>query len=537
MLEKKQLDTLDHGPFDVIVLGAGVSGLVTLKALLDQGFRARALDREQEIGGNWYQHRYPGCRNDTCVPTYQYNQPGNKTDFRWSELYPSRDEILRYLHTFVQNFNLRNDIESDTTIIQAHWHQDCRQWQLLDHKGFTWKARFVVACTGYLSEKKLPDFAESSSSPELSFHIKDWPEDLDINGRRVGVVGTGAAGVQLIEEIADTVKNLYIFQRTPNLALPRKQQSLAGLSDADFEAWSMAVADRVLKSKDGSQYFTRHESDSGGYDDASKEEKLLQEGGLALWGVDNLLGDREINNKAYWAWYEHVRPRIESTERQEKLAPQRFRPGFGTKRPCLENRYFELFNSRHVELIDLNQDPIQRLTTEGVETKHGIYPVDVLVYATGYDAILGSLLGIDIVGEDGQSLQSHWSDRVKTYLGMQTTGCPNFFFVNGPQAPTALAISPTLAEFQGRWIADCLTYMKHHNRSVISTVPESEDRWVHSLERSAQHNLIRDSGSWVMRQTNPEGLLESLCYLDGLPSYRNHCEVEAKSAYPGFCMT
>ncbi|MCJ1277859.1 hypothetical protein MMC21_005673 [Puttea exsequens] len=536
---------IDNEPeLDALVVGAGWAGLWACYKLKKQGLRVRLVEASPDVGGVWYYSRYPGCRNDTEVPLYEYSDPKLWQEWNWSERFPAQPEIYRYLYWVSEKLNVREDMQFNTRINAAHWDEQGKFWRLYTKDGPYARARFFLPCSGYTTIKYIPQY-KGALSFKHAYHTSEWPSGLSCKGKRVGVVGNAASGIQVIEAISSEVSHLTVFQRTPNLATPMAQEKYTAESMAELKKdYPRRLGNRV--SRNGYDVPPRNRCT---FEDTPEErrefyESLWARGGLAFWmsNYKDLLTSSAANTEAYNFWRLKVRARIEDPIIADHLAPSTPPHPFGTKRPSLETRYFEVFNQPNVRLINLSCDAISEITPRGITTSSGQHhDLDIIVFATGFDFLVGSILAMGIRGVNGLSINSKWDitpsgSGVWTHLGLMTSGFPNMFFPMGPQAPSALGLTPQMAEVQGDWIAGCVAEMRARGKGVIEAGAEAERGWKREVRRAAEENLMGRGDSWYLGVNIPGRKREALCYFGGVDRYIRTLQECAKEGYTGFNM-
>ena len=526
---------------DVLVVGAGFAGLYQLDRLRKLGFSVRVFEAGADIGGIWYWNCYPGARVDTYGPIYQYSREDLWREWNYSELYPSWEEVREYFHYVDKKLDLSRDVRFNTRVSAAEFDEDRNQWIIQADDGSVVRARFFVLCTGFGSKPYIPALEGLESFGGEWHHTAKWPQEgLDFTGKRVGVIGTGASGVQVIQEASRHAAHLTVFQRTPNLALPMRQKKL------DEET------SRRMK-EDYPARFRRRGEVFGGFDfdfmpksalEVSPQERLAiyedlwAKGGFYSWigTFNDVLMNEEANRTAYAFWRDKTRARIKDPAVADKLAPMDPPHPFGVKRPSLEQYYYEVFNQDNVTLVDLRKSPIERITPKGVKTRDGEHELDILVLATGFDAVTGGLTSIDIRGTQGVTLKDKWAKGARAHLGMASAGFPNLLYIYGPQSPSAFCNGPTCAELQGELVVECLEYLRQRGLTRIEATTVAEESWRdYSIELS-QAGLFTQADSWYMGANVPGKPREMLAYTGGLPAYLQKCKECAEKGYEGFAL-
>ncbi len=523
---------------DALIIGAGFSGVYQLHRLRQQGFSVRLFEAGADLGGIWHWNCYPGARVDSHVPNYEFSMEELWRDWNWTERFPAWDELRRYFQYVDGKLDLSRDIRFETRVTEAVFDPDNNLWHIVSEDGHNVWARFFITCTGFASKAYVPDFTGLNDFTGPSFHTGHWPQEgLDMAGQRIGVIGTGASGIQVIQEAGKVASHLNVFQRTPNLALPMQQRILD------------KVTQQKMKEHYPEIFRQRDESDGGLFDIVADKRATLEvtdkdrdavfehawkQGGFHFWfPFSDTLSDLEANKLAYNFWRDKTRARLHDRELAEKLAPMEPPHPFGTKRPSLEQWYYEVFNQSNVTLVDINEQPIERITTTGVQTAQQHYDIDILVLATGFDAGTGGLTQFDIRGTSNQSLEETWRNGVKTQLGLSVPAFPNMFMLYGPQSPTAFWNGPTSAEVQGDWIVDCLTYLRANGKTRMEATVEAAETWNEHMNEVAAKTLLPMAKSWYMGANIP-GKHQQLLFHFGVTEYMDYCRESAANGYSGF---
>lgn len=527
---------------DALIVGAGFSGLYQLHRLRERGFRVRLFEAGAGLGGIWYWNCYPGARVDSHVPNYEFSLEAVWRDWSWSERFPAWDELRRYFAHVDRMLDLSRDIRFDTRVTAAHFDAEADAWTIACADGQRVRARFLIPCTGFASRAYVPALPGRERFAGPCVHTAHWPQDgLELRGRRVGVVGTGASGVQVIQEAGKVAAHLTVFQRTPNLALPMQQRR--------FDAQEQ----RAMKAHYPEWFRLRALSGGGLHDIVPDERSALavtpaertaifeaawRKGGFHFWGgtFRDILLDRDANRLAYEFWRDKTRARLRDPALAEKLAPTTAPHPFGTKRASLEQHYFETFNQANVTLVDLREEPITEVTARGVRTRARHHELDVLVLATGFDASTGGLTQIDIRGLSGRPLKDTWSTGVATHLGVGIPDFPNLLVVYGPQSPTSFCNGPTCAELQGDWVVDCLCYLRANGHRRIEATRAAGEAWTAHMAMLGAGTLLPLADSWYMGANIPGKPRQLLHYL-GLQSYLACCRESAANGYAGFALS
>jgi cation diffusion facilitator CzcD-associated flavoprotein CzcO len=528
---------------DVLLVGAGFSGLYLLDRLRDRGFKVRLFEAGAGLGGIWHWNCYPGARVDTECWVYQFSREELWKDWNWTEVFPGYAEMRAYFEHVDAKLDLSRDIRFETWVRGADFDEERRQWRVqAEGKGgeeVSVQTRYFVLCTGFGSKPYFPEIEGLDSFAGECHHTALWPQaGIDLKGKRVGVVGTGASGVQIAQEASCEAGQLTVFQRTPNLCLPMRQRKL---DEAD---------NRVLR-ESYPERFSKCLGTFGGVDydinprlllETPEEERtahfetLWKNGGLKFWvgNYMDILQEEAANRVTYDFWRDKVRARIKDPVLAEKLAPTDPPHPFGTKRVSLEQWYFDMFNQDNVELVDIKETPIERVTPNGVVVNGREVELDVLALATGFDAVTGGLTRLEIRDSQGVTLREKWADGVRTYQGLANAGYPNLLVSYGPQAPTGFLSGPTSAEVQGDFIVETLEYLREHGYTRIEPTHEAEEAWRKLCQELAAPTLFIKADSWYMGTNVPGKAKEMLMYTGGLPAYLEELRDCVAKGYEGY---
>ncbi|KAI2619268.1 cyclopentanone 1,2-monooxygenase [Hypoxylon sp. NC1633] len=525
---------------DALIIGAGFSGVYQLKKLRDEGYKAKLVEAGTDYGGIWYWNRYPGARVDSHAPHYQFSDPDLWQNFHWTQRYPDHVELRRYFKFVAEKWDLRKDTYFNTYISSATWDEEQYKWIIKTKDGHTFKTKFFLPHTGIAASRSVPEWKGIKSYKGLMVHSSYWPHDEpNLKGKKVAVVGTGSTGVQLSQTIADEAGELVVFQRTPAMPLHMRQviyaegegampkEDLAKFFERCFEGYWGFDFDFVKKATFDDDEAQRR----------ANYEELWKAGDFTYWlgNYLDLMFSKEANHEAYKFWREKTQARIDDPRVKELLAPEKQPYPFGTKRVPLETTYFDMFNKPNVHLVDVNETPVVEVTETGIKTTEKEWDFDVIILATGFDAVTGGLTTIDIRGAGGQSLRDKFQARgPTTYCGITVAGFPNMFFSSGPQAPTAFCNGPTCSEVQGNWIADAMNRMRDAGIHSIVADEASEQEWIDHVESVAYASLLPLGRSWYMGDGIPGKPRRSQMYLGGLPSYHARLKTCASTGYKGF---
>ena len=513
---------------DVVVIGAGFSGLYLLHRLRQLGFSALALETADDVGGTWHWNRYPGARCDIPTTDYTYSfDPELESAWTWSEKYATQPEILRYARFVAERYDLRRDIRFNTRLEAAAWDDAAGRWRLRTSTDQALSSRHLVMASGCLSQPKAPDIPGSDRFKGPVYFTSRWPhEGVDFTGQRVAVVGTGSSAIQSIPIIAQQARQLTVFQRTANFAIPAgngpvREERLAPLR-ADRAAYRRAAkwSRAGVPSENTSVYgrYSTPEVQRQRFEAAWKTGELVP-----ILGVfaDQVLFADSNQIVADFA-REKIRAVVKDPATAEALCPKDY--PFGTKRPCLDTGYFETFNQPHVRLVDLRQTPIQSITETGITLPGEALDFDAIVYATGFDALTGAIVAVDITGRDGLTLKHKWARGPSNYLGLMTTGFPNFFTITGPGSPSVLSNMMVSIEQHVEWVTDCITRLRDDGLATVEPTAQAEAGWMQHAQDCADITLFPLADSWYMGANVPGKARGLLPYVGGVDAYRKACD-------------
>ncbi|MEZ5557066.1 MAG: NAD(P)/FAD-dependent oxidoreductase [Pseudomonadales bacterium] len=531
----------ERQPHEVVVLGAGVSGIYQIKCLTDLGFNAVLFEAEADVGGTWYRNRYPGARFDSESYTYGYSFSRKLLDeWHWKERFSSQTENLRYLNFVVDKFDLRRHMRFNARVESARWDEHERLWHLTFESGDSCVARYIVTGVGVLSVPTLPSYEGMDDFEGDAFHTFWWPQDpVPLQGRRVGVIGTGATGIQVIAEIADKVGELFVFQRRPNWSTPLNNSPITETEMAQIRARYDQIFANCAASTNGFE----HVADSRGFWNLTQAERrafwdeLYDKPGFAFLAGNfpEIFFDERANREVSDYVADRIRGRVKDPAVAEKLIPRDH--GFGTQRLPLETRYFEAYNRDNVHLVALSETPIERVTARGIQTTDAHYDLDLIVYATGFDAITGAFDHLDIRGVAGGSLREKWRDGPITYLGLMTHGFPNLLMVAGPQSVSGSTNFPRAIETGVEWVTELLRHARAKGVTRMEVRPKAESEWGEEVRASYERLLLRRSKGWFTGYNSniaghEAGKVRYQAYFGGGPRYRGMLEQAAAEGYP-----
>lgn len=527
--------------YDVIIIGAGVCGIYMLYRLLQLGLKVLVLDKAEGPGGTWYWNRYPGARFDSESYTYGYSFSEELLqEWDWSEHFAAQPETLRYLNHVVDKFDLRDYMTFGAHVQSARFIESDNQWSVTLESGETYHSTFLCTAIGMLSAATPPRIPGIESFRGESFHTYYWPkEPVDLKGKKVAVIGTGATGVQVIGAIADEVGELTVFQRRPNWCAPLHNSRITPEEMAEIKA----SYDEIFRQCESTPNGFLHGPDRRELSEVPQDEKLAywenlyNSPGFGVWlgNFRDVLMDPAANAEFSEFIAGKIRSRVKDPVTAEKLIPKDH--GFGTRRVPLETRYYEAYNHEHVHLVDINETPIECIDETGIQTSAVHYDVDVIIFATGFDAITGAFDRIDIEGAGGLKLRDKWHDGPITYLGIQVAGFPNLFTLAGPQGASVATNFPPAIETAVEWASDFIEQLVKDGKQRVEADKAAEEAWVEHVKSYYDMSLLANTKSWFTGyNSNVEGhdKLRYMVYLGGSPTYREKLADVASSGYKGF---
>jgi cation diffusion facilitator CzcD-associated flavoprotein CzcO len=522
---------------NAVIVGAGFAGLYMLHRLRGLGFSARVYEAGGGVGGTWYWNRYPGARCDVESMDYSYSFSDElQQEWRWTERYASQPEILKYINHVADRFDLRRDIQLATRVTTAVFDEATNRWAIRTDRGERVSAQFCIMATGCLSSAQVPAFTGLETFEGKWYHTGNWPhEGVDFTGQRVAVIGTGSSAIQSIPIIAGQAAHLFVFQRTPNFSVPARNAPL----DPEYERGVKAnYAEFRRQARESRVGFVVERSEESALtvapEDRQREyEKRWRRGGLGFTAAyADLLTNKDANETAAEFFRAKILATIRDAAVAETLMPQDY--PVGTKRLCVDTDYYDTFNRDNVTLIDIRNAPIEAITPHGLRTRDVAYALDSIVFATGFDAMTGALLSIDIRGKAGQTLRQKWGAGPRTYLGIAIAGFPNLFAITGPGSPSVLSNMIVSIEQHVDWIADCIAYLREHDLGAIEATVEAEDGWVEHVNEVGNLTLYPLANSWYMGANVPGKPRIFMPYIGGVGVYRQKCDGVAAKRYEGF---
>lgn len=538
MTDAQKSEILPGEKFDAVVVGAGFTGLYMLHRLREKGFTARLIEAAPGVGGTWYWNSYPGARCDIESMQYSFQFSEElQQEWEWTERYASQPEILAYIEHVADRFDLARDIQFDTRVEAATFDEDANEWEVETDRGVTLRAQYFIMGVGCLSAPIKPAFDGEADFTGETYQTSLWPkEKVDFTGKRVGIIGVGSSAIQAGPLIAEEAEHVYIYQRTPNFVVPAQNRPLSAEEVAaiksdykGFRAKAYAGLTAFL--------FQRHDRsvfDLAPDERRAKFDEYWEIGGLPFLGAFNdILFDDDANRECVAYWRSRIDEIIDDPKIADLLTPDE---EFGCKRLCSGTGFYEMFNRDNVTLVDVRNKGIERVTAEGLRAEGIDYDLDMIIYATGFDAMTGGVTRIKITGKDGQTIQQKWADGPKTFIGLTIAGFPNMFNMVSAGSPSVLATMVTGAEQHGDWIGDCLDYMRENSKTVFDTTPEAEAEWSAEVKRAGDLSLRTNCDSWYVG-SNVDGKARVFApYIGGWPPYVAKCNDVAANGYDGLTL-
>ena len=523
--------------YDVAVVGAGFAGLYLIHRLRQQGMSVRVFEAADDVGGTWYWNRYPGARCDVESVEYSFSfDEALQQEWKWSERYAAQPEIRRYLQHVADRFDLRRDIEFNSRVSDAEFDPATNRWTVVTENGQQSTARFLVMASGCLSNAKVPEVAGLSNFKGRWFHSGFWPRDgFGFSGKRVGVVGTGSTGIQLIPIVARQASHLHVFQRTANYSVPLRNGPNVPEDVFSIKSGYAQLREQARHCPSGVARFPNPQRGALEMSEAERigvYEERWNFGGISFARAFN---DTVIKKEANDLMRAFLVPRmlagVKDAEVRARLVPTY---AVGTKRLCADTGYFETFNRDNVTLVDIKKSPITAITETGIQTSDGHYELDAIIFATGFDAITGPLLAVNMRLKGGADLRSVWKHGPRAYLGLMVAGLPNLFTVTGPGSPSVLSNVVVSVEQHVDWICDCLADMREKGWDRIEAEAEAQEAWAQHVDDIARRSLMPDTNSWYMGANIPGKPRMFMPYMGGVGVYRRKCDDIASAGYTGF---
>lgn len=519
--------------FDAVIVGAGFTGLYMLHVLRQKGFTARLVDAASGVGGTWYWNRYPGARCDIESMQYSFQFSEElQQEWEWTERYASQPEILAYIEHVAERFDLTRDIQFDTRVEAATWDENTGEWTVETDRGQALHARYFIMGVGCLSAPIKPTFEGEADFTGETYQTSIWPkEHVDFKGKRVGIIGVGSSAIQAGPLIAEEAEHVYIYQRTPNYVVPSQNRPLTPEEVKDIKSDYKGFR---AKAYAGLTAFLFERHDQSVFDLTPDQRRARFDnywniGGLPFLGAFNdILFNDDANQACIDYWRSRIEEIIDDPKLVELLTPDE---EFGCKRLCSGTGFYEMFNRDNVTLVDVRGTGIERFTPAGLRAEGVDYDLDTIIFATGFDAMTGSVTRIRITGKGGQTIQQKWAEGPKTYLGLMISGFPNMFNMVSAGSPSVLATMVTAAEQHGDWVGECLDHMRETGKTVIEATPEAEAEWSAEVKRAGDASLRTNCDSWYVG-SNIEGKARVFApYIGGWPPYVARCNAETASKY------
>ncbi|QGU06595.1 Phenylacetone monooxygenase [Corynebacterium occultum] len=523
---------------EVLIVGAGWSGMYALHRLRKLGLNATVLEAAEDVGGTWFWNRYPGARCDIESLHYSYSFDEDlQEEWTWSERYAAQPELLSYARHVADRFDLRKDIRFGVWVESAEFDESTHQWTLSTSAGQTFTSRFLIMATGSLSAPKTPDIPGLENFRGEIISTFDWPEEKrDFSGQRVAVIGTGSSGIQVIPELAKTAEELFIFQRTPSYSLPAFNRPLSREESEEFKRSAAQIRAAARDSLDG---LALENSGKSALEISAEEREEIfsavynQGSPFKFQGIfTDQMFQEEANRTAADFVAAKIAERVDDPDIARALTPTSY--PIATRRLCIDTNYYETYNRDNVTLVDLLSDPLTQVTEQGLQTEAGLHEVDIIVLATGFDAITGALSRIDIRGTGGRLLREKWADKISTYLGLMINGYPNLFTVTGPLSPSVLSNMMVSLEHHVEWITDCIAHLDQQGLSRIEASAEAEAEWGEHVNEVAAQTLFPQANSWYMGANVAGKSRQILPYVGGVGNYRRRTLEIAADGYRGF---
>jgi cation diffusion facilitator CzcD-associated flavoprotein CzcO len=531
----------EHTNFDVVIVGAGFAGMYQLHRIRELGLTVRVLETGEGVGGTWYWNRYPGARVDSQSMQYSLSFSSEmEQEWHWPEFYSAQASLEEYANHVADRFDLRRDIQFGTRVTSAVYNEETRRWDLETDRGDSVSAQYLITAVGCLSATNVPNFKGLDAFEGTWYHTSRYPrEGVDLKGKRVGIVGTGSTGIQAVPVVAAEAEHLYVFQRTPNYSLPSNNRPMDEKYEDDWKQHYPEHRQNARVSRAGSEVMVFPERSALEVSDEERNRVFEAAWGQGAFTLVQSFTDLTTNKAANDTLAEFVRNKIRSTVHDpvvaELLCPKDY--PIGTKRLCIDTGYYETYNRDNVTLVDVRSHPIEEITPTGIRTAAEEYDLDVIIFATGFDAMTGPLFRMGIVGKGGGALNEKWQAGPRTYLGVSTVGFPNLFMITGPGSPSVLSNMTTSIEQHVDWITETIEYLKKNDLASIEATLDAEDNWVEHVNEVADKTLYKQANSWYMGANIPGKPRVFMPYVGGVGAYREKCDQIAASGYPGFALT
>ena len=533
MSAKQQRETT----VDAVIVGAGFSGLYLLHRFRKLGLTTRVLERGGGVGGTWYWNRYPGARCDVESMQYSYSFDAElQQEWHWPEKFSAQPDILAYANHVADRFDLRKDIDFDVEVKAAHFNETTRRWRIETDKKDKITAQFFVMATGCISTAQTPNIEGLDNYQGNTYHTGNWPhEKIDFTGQRIAVIGTGSSGIQAIPVLAEEAAHVTVFQRTPNYSIPSQNEPMTSDYEASWKEKYPTLREEMRYTGHGSIKDLNDKS-AMSVDEEERQETYKKRwaiGGAGfLTSFNDLLFSQESNDTASEFVRNQIRRIVKNPETAELLAPKTY--PIGTKRICIDSGYFQTYNRENVDLVDISEKPIQRITREGLIVNGREFEFDSIVFATGFDAMTGTLLNVDIRGRNDLALKEKWYAGPRTYLGLMSEAFPNLFMITGPGSPSVKSNMLVSIEQHVDFVTESIIYMREHGLELMEPDVAAEDDWVDHVQEAANKTLFPRANSWYMGANIPGKPRLFMPYIGGVGTYRRICEEVVADNYKGF---
>lgn len=542
---KDQIGQTDDPPkeieTDVLIVGAGFGGVYLLHRLRDElGYDVKCFEAGKDLGGIWHWNCYPGARVDSPIPVYEYSLEKVWKNWLWSCKYPGWQELRRYFDHVEEQLQIKKDVMFESAVISSEWDENRSGWIVKTEDGKTARCRYLILATGFAAKRHFPDWKGLETFEGTMHHSSFWPEEgIDVSGKKVAVIGTGSTGIQISQECAKKAKDLTVFQRTPNLCLPMQQTDLTAKEQEDRkDDYAQFFRDRLTTFAGFPFDFVQKNTAEDSPEEREKLfEQLWEEGGFKFWlaTYKDMLFDKEANRHHYDFWAKKTRARINDPAIADVLAPLEPPHAFGTKRPSLEQDFYEQFNKPNVHVVDVKNNPVVEVCPRGLVTADGkLHEVELIALATGFDSVTGGMKNMGLKDINGKPLAEKWAMGTWSYLGTTCNGFPNMFFLYGAQGPTAFSNGPTCVEVQGDWIVDTIRKMKDEKVKSIEATKEAEEEWRQKVTELSDKTLFPGTNSWYMGANIPGKPREQLNYAGGFPLYQKELQGTLDDGFRGF---
>ncbi|KAK3696421.1 hypothetical protein LTR37_017992 [Vermiconidia calcicola] len=531
----------DNLDIDVLIVGAGFSGVYLLHRLRDElGLNTKIYEAATDLGGIWHWNCYPGARVDTPIPCYEFSLPALWKDWTWKEKYPSYKELREYFKHIDKVLEISKDTAFESRVVSAEWDNESYRWVVKTEDGRTARCKWLINALGFAAKRSFPDWKGMENFKGEIHHSSFWPQEgIDFKDKKVAVIGTGATGIQLSQEVGQMAASTTVFQRTPNLCLPMRQRKV--------------TAEEQNNAKDTYPDYFKHRmttfagfpydfSEKNTFDDTPEErekfyQKLWDNGGFEYWlaTYKDMLFDWDANDQAWQFWSKKTRERIKDPRKRDILAPTKAPHAWGTKRPSLEQNFYEVMDQPNNDVVDIKNNPVVEVKENGIVTEDGqLREFDIIVMATGFDSVTGGMKSMGLKDENGTDIKDKWADGTLTYMGMALAGYPNMFFLYGAQGPTAFSNGPSCVELQGEWIVDAIEKARKENITYLNAKEEDEEKWRLMIKELNDKTLFPYTNSWYMGANIPGKIREQLNWPGGFPSYEKETREVLDQGFRGF---